>query len=182
MPNNFQNLIPMKIGILLALLTLTYGFGLGGVFGAFEEDIKTHLKTKAQDVKDSIYHGDDDKIKSILDKSWVYFKRAHLHANGLGTASLAMILLLSFIQANDLFRKVTAIALGIGSLGYASFWMFAALKAPALGSTGAAKESLNWLAVPTSFLCIGGLLAVLSKFVYQAFTSKADQANVVVEL
>lgn len=177
MPNSFESLVPMKIGIFLALLTLAYGFGLGGVFGAFEDDIKGHLKSEAKNVAASIYQHDAVKMKSTLDKSWVYFKRAHLHANGLGTASLALILLLSFMQVSELFKKVTAMALGIGSLGYANFWMFAALKAPALGSTGAAKESLSWLAVPTSFLCVGGLLAVFAIFVYQAFISKVDKTS-----
>ena len=38
--------------------------------------------------------------------------------------------------------------------------MLAGLRAPSMGSTGAAKESLQWLAVPSSALCCIGLLAV----------------------
>jgi len=33
-------LLPVKYGLLFALITLVYGFGLGGTFGAFEENIK----------------------------------------------------------------------------------------------------------------------------------------------
>ena len=45
--------------------------------------------------------------------------------------------------------------MGLGSLGYSMFWMLAGMRAPGLGSTGAAKESLEWLAVPTSALETG---------------------------
>ena len=56
-------------------------------------------------------------------------------------------------------------ALGGGALGYSVFWMWAGFIAPGLGSTGAAKESLRWLAMPSAgalmlatagvaFLCI----------------------------
>jgi hypothetical protein len=39
--------------------------------------------------------------------------------------------------------------------------MFAGLRAPGLGSTGLAKERLKWLAMPTSFFCVIGLLIVV---------------------
>ena len=35
------------------------------------------------------------------------------------------------------------------------------MRAPGLGSTGAAKESLEWLALPSSALCIIGLVGVI---------------------
>ncbi len=151
----------VRIGIVLSLLTLLFGFVLGGLFGAVEGKIKGHLKEEAQAVFDTVYEGDSVKMKAVTDKSWVYFKRAHLHANGLGAISLAVIMLLMCMQTTDILKKLTAIALGLGSLGYSSFWMFAALKAPGLGSTGAAKEALTFLAVPSSGLCILGLIAVL---------------------
>ena len=46
------------------------------------------------------------------------------------------------------------------ALGYPLFWMLSALRAPGMGGTGAAKESLQWLALPSSGLCCLGLLAV----------------------
>jgi hypothetical protein len=47
--------------------------------------------------------------------------------------------------------------------------MFAGMRAPGMGSTGAAKESLAWLAIPSSGLCILGLLAVIGLAVGAAF-------------
>ncbi|KHE91775.1 MAG: hypothetical protein K8F52_07980 [Candidatus Scalindua rubra] len=151
----------VRIGVILSLLTLLLGFLLGGLFGAIEGKIKGHLKEEAQAVFDTVYEGDSAKMKIITDKSWAYFKRAHLHASGLGAISLAVILLLMFMETTWILKEVTAIFLGLGSLGYSLFWMFAALKAPGLGSTGAAKEALSFMAIPSAGMCIIGLILVL---------------------
>ena len=162
----------VRIGIVLALLTLLYGFGLGGTFGVFEDNIKGTLEASAMAVKDTVYQGDEAAMKKITGKSWTYMKRAHLHANGLGTAALAIILVLGGTRASVTIRRVVSGAIGIGALGYSSFWMFAALTAPALGSTHDAKEALDWLAIPSAGLCILGLVAVLVLFVRDLFVQR----------
>lgn len=164
-----ENLLPVKYGLLFALITLVYGFGLGGTFGVFEENIKEHLKNDARQVLDTTYNGDEAKIKVITDKSWVYFKRAHLHANGLGTASVILIILVSFLPISNKVKSINAIFLGVGSLGYSLFWMLAGLKAPGMGSTGLAKESLTWLALPSSGLCIIGLIMIVAFVIMSLF-------------
>jgi len=155
----------VRFGIFLALLTLLYGFSLGGAFGAFEDNIKGSLQATADEVKTTVYKGDEAAMKKITDKSWTYMKRAHLHANGLGTAALAIIFVLAGTSASSRLKGVISGALGIGALGYSSFWMFAAQRAPAMASTHDAKESLSWLAIPSAGLCILGLIAVMVLFV-----------------
>jgi hypothetical protein len=123
-------------------------------------------------VKDTVYQGDEAAMKKITAKSWTYMKRAHLHANGLGTAALAIIFVLAGTRASSRVRGVISTALGLGALGYASFWMFAALTAPALGSTHDAKEALSWLAIPTAGLLILGLIAVLVLFARDQFMDR----------
>ena len=177
MGGSIGNLTDARIGAILALATLLYGFGLGGTFGLFEDNIKGHLKGEAQEVLDTKYGGDPAAMKKVTDKSWVYFKRAHLHANGLGTASLAMILLLSALSIGRQARKLTALALGMGSLGYPLFWMLSGLRAPGMGGTGAAKESLQWLAVPSSGLCLIGLVAVIVLTGRALFTKPPGHAS-----
>ncbi len=162
----------VRIGFILSLLTLLFGFILGGLFGAIESKIKGHLKEEAQAVFDTVYKGDSVKMKKITDKSWVYFKRAHLHASGLGAISLAAILLLMFMQTTLILKNITAIFLGLGSFGYSLFWMFAALKAPGLGSTGAAKEALSFLAIPSAGMCIAGLITVLVVFIKTVYCTR----------
>ena len=170
-----ENLLPVKYGLLFALITLVFGFGLGGTFGAFEENIKEHLKNNAKEVLITAYDGDEAKMKKITDKSWVYFKRAHLHANGLGTTSVILIMLVSFLPISNKIKNINAIFLGVGSLGYSLFWMLAGLKAPALGSTGLAKESLAWLALPSSGLCIIGLIMIVAFVIMSLFVKGEKQ-------
>ena len=167
-----ESLRTLRIGLLLALLAVVYGFGLGAAFGAAEDDIKAHLRADADAVFDAEYGGDEARRDKVTAKAWTYFKRAHLHANGLGTAALAMILVLAALPAGVRLRSATAIALGLGAIGYSLFWMFAGLAAPGLGSTGAAKASLEWLAIPSSGLCIIGLLLTLRGVLAAFFLSR----------
>lgn len=160
-----MDLTNLRIGIVLSLITLLFGFGLGGAFGAFEDGIKGSLKSSAEAVKGSVYEGDEAAMGKITSKAWTYYKRAHLHANGLGTTSLALILLLATFPGSVMARRLNSIALGAGALGYSSFWLFAARRAPALGSTHDAKESLSWLAIPSAGMLLLGLIAVLALFV-----------------
>lgn len=148
----------MRAGVSLALLTLLYGFGLGLSFGAAEDSIKGHLHDSAQVVLVQEYGGDQAAADKVTSKSWTYFKRAHLHANGLGTTALALIGLMALVPVPSGRRRTAALLLGAGALSYSMFWMLAGLRAPGLGSTGAAKESLAWLALPGSGACVLGLL------------------------
>lgn len=152
----------MRLGLLLAFLGTLFGFGMGGVFGAFEEPMKAGLRADAEAVLTTTYAGDAAKMKEVLDKSWAYMKRAHLHGGAIGAAALAAILAMALVGGGPaLLRKLAAIGLGIGSLGYPIFWLLAGDRAPGMGSTGAAKESLEWLAVPTSGLALLGLVLSL---------------------
>ena len=156
-----ERLRPLAPGLLLALLTLCFGFGMGGAFGAIEDSMKDGLSSSAEAVLDTVYAGDRAKMDAVVKKSWVYYKRAHLHANGLGTSALACILLLSVLGKPGPLERAGAAAFGIGALLYSVFWLMAGTTAPGLGSTGAAKESLRLIAIPGSGLCIVGLLLTL---------------------
>ncbi len=172
MQDALESLRPLRFGIVLALLTLVFGFALGAAFGAIEGDMKGYLDAEGRAVLASVYGGDANALKSVTDKAWVYFQRAHLHANGLGTTSLVLMLLLAALPAGPRTKGATSIALGLGAFGYSLYWLLAGLRAPALGSTGAAKATLEWLAIPSSALCSLGLLAVLFLSV-RAFVARA---------
>jgi hypothetical protein len=147
-------------GLLFAVLTLLFGFGLGTVFGLNEEIIKVRLKASATEVRESVYRGDDAAIKTVLDKSWVYMQRAHLHAGGLGATAVGLILLVSLISTSPRLTRAISLGLGLGGLGYSIYWLWAGFRAPALGGTGAAKESLKWLAIPSSGAVVIATVAV----------------------
>lgn len=147
-------------GLAVAILTVLFGFALGGVFGLNEDLIKDRLAGSATAVTTTVYHGDPAAAEPVVAKSWEYMQRAHLHGGGIGTAAIGMILVLLLIGTAPRTIRVVSLALGAGALGYAVFWMGAGFLAPGLGSTGAAKESLRWLAVPSAGALLLGTTAV----------------------
>ena len=148
-------------GLVLAVLTILFGQGMGIVFGLNEDAIKNRLKVSATEVRDTVYKGDDAAIKAVQDKSWTYMQRAHLHAGGMGTTALSLIVLLSVLATSRRATSAIGVALGAGGFGYSVFWMWAGFRAPALGSTGLAKESLKWLAMTSSGAFVLATIAVL---------------------
>jgi hypothetical protein len=151
-----------SLGLILAVVTLLFGQGMGIVFGLNEEAIKGSLKTSAAEVRDTVYKGDDVALKAVLEKSWVYMQRAHLHAGAMGTTAVVLIVLTCLLGLSRLVTIAIGVGLGAGGLGYSLYWMLAGFRAPALGGTGAAKESLNWLAMPASGAFVVATLAVLA--------------------
>lgn len=155
-----RQLRPALPGLFLAVLTLLFGFGLGILFGLNEDLVKDRLKASAAEVLEPVYHGDDTAAKPVLDKSWTYMKRAHLHAGSLGTAAIGMILVVCLLGTRPGITRAISLGLGVGGLGYSVFWLWAGFRAPALGSTGVAKESLKWLAMPSSGAVVVATVAV----------------------
>ena len=151
---------PALPGIFLAVLTLLFGFGLGVVFGLNEGAIKSRLAASAAAVEATVYHGDAAAAKPVLDKSWAYMQRAHLHAGALGTSAVILCVLTALVGARPVVTRTIGVALGAGALGYSVFWLWAGFRAPGLGGTGAAKESLAWLAMPSSGAVVAGTAAV----------------------
>jgi hypothetical protein len=149
-PIAVASLRPVLPGLCLSALTLLFGFGLGIVFGLNETLIKARLAAAADAAPQAVYQQDAAAKAAILDKSWTYMQRAHLHAGAMGTTAIALTLVLVLLGTTPRLARPLSLALGVGGLGYAAFWMWAGFRAPGLGSTGAAKESLKWLAMPSS--------------------------------
>jgi hypothetical protein len=147
-------------GLLLATLTLLFGMGLGVIFGLNEDAIKSRLSAAAAAAPAAVYQQDAAAIKVVLDKSWVYMQRAHLHGGSLGTIAVVLTLLVVLLGTRPLVTRAISLGLGAGGLGYSVFWLWAGFRAAALGSTGAAKESLKWLAMPSSGAVVVATIAV----------------------
>ena len=105
-----ERLRPLAPGLVLALLTLCFGFGMGGAFGAIEDSMKDGLASSAEAALETAYGGDRARMDAVVKKSWVYYKRAHLHANGLGTTALACTLLLSLLGRPGTLERAGAAA------------------------------------------------------------------------
>lgn len=150
-----------SVGLALAIITILFGQGMGIIFGLNEDAIKSRLKADAVEALGTIYQGDEVASKAVVDKSWNYMQRAHLHAGGMGTTAVALIIMLCLTSASRSVTALISAVLGAGGLGYSVFWMWAGFRAPALGSTSAAKESLKWLAMPSSGGFVLATIAVL---------------------
>jgi hypothetical protein len=172
-----SNLRTAKIGLILALLTILFGQGMGITFGLNEDAIKSRLKADAADVLETAYQGDTIASKAVVDKSWSYMKRAHLHAGGMGTTAVALIILLCLFGASRMATTQISLALGAGGLGYSIFWMWAGFRAPGMGSTGAAKESLEWLAMPSAGAFVLATIAVLIVLLVKLFTKREQEID-----
>lgn len=97
------------------MLTLLFGQGMGIVFGLNEDAIKSRLSATAAEVRETVYRSDDTAMKTVLEKSWAYMLRGHLHAGGMGTTALGLILLLNLIATPR--RLASAIGVGLGDRG-----------------------------------------------------------------
>lgn len=176
--HSFQlNLRAAAAGMILAILTILFGQGMGIVFGLNEDSIKSRLKNDAAAVHETVYQNDAIAAKTVVDKSWTYMKRAHLHAGGMGTTAVALISVLCLVGAHRKLAALISLALGAGGLGYSIFWMWAGFRAPGLGSTGAAKESLEWLAMPSSGSFVLATIAVLIVVCAWTLVGRGQQSN-----
>lgn len=154
-----------RVGAVLALCAILFGFTLGGVFGFNEAAIKGRLDARADAVMTTVYNGDVAARDAVVSKSWDYLKRAHMHGGGIGAAALAAIIMMVIIGNGDALARLSSLAMGAGALLYSVFWLMAGFKAPGLGSTAIAKESLAYIAVPGAGLSLigvaGAILVVL---------------------
>lgn len=147
-------------GLVVAVLAVLFGFVMGGMFGLNEDLIKDRLAGSAAAVTNTVYQGDPAAAEPVVAKSWEYMQRAHLHGAAIGTAAIGMILVMLLVRPAPRTIRAVGLGLGAGALGYAVFWMAAGFLAPGLGSTGAAKEALRWLAVPSAGALLIGTSAV----------------------
>jgi hypothetical protein len=180
-----SQLDPVRFGLALGLLAILYGWGLGVVFGVGEDWIRRGFVADAEAnralyVEKAVSEEDASAaIKRIDESSWRYFLRAHLHAGAIGSIALGASLVLALLSARPVFKVVASLLLGLGAVGYPLFWMWAGLRAPALGSTGAAKESLRWLAIPSAGALVAGGVLTLSLVVADLFVGRARRAALV---
>jgi len=169
--NSTKQAIPklLAMGACLALFTMLGGFLLGVAFGAKESSIKARLDNSGTAALQSVYEGDVAAKEAVVQKSWVYLKRAHLHGGAIGAAAIGTIIALILLCRLDMIAKLSALALGSGALLYSLFWLFAGIASPGLGSTSVAKESFAFIAIPGAGLCVLGMLGTIYSVVRSNF-------------
>ena len=109
--------------------------------------------------------------------TWRYWLRAHFHAGGIGGVAIGLSLVLSLLSVKPGLKTLGSSLLGIGAVGYPIFWMWAGMRAPAMGETAIAKESLSWFAIPTAGAAFAGVALTLALAIRELLLTTADTAG-----
>lgn len=151
---------PIRIGLALCLFTILFGYSIGAVFGAKNAELKSYFKEQAYVVNAEAFP-DKAEQKLNYEKAKEYSKRAHFHAAAIGSAGLATILVLGFINIEDRKKKVASLFTGIGAFGYGvGVWSLMSYVTPILGKHGA-HEAIAWLAIPAGLSLMLGTALTL---------------------
>ena len=133
-----------KFPFILTVLAMVGGVFISILFGAneslFENRIQQGLakNVKIQSIQDET--AKSEKIKSEQEKSWRYYQRYHFHANGIASLSLALLVLLAFINASKKEILIASYMISVGGFLYPFVWLLAALYGPEMGRSEA-KET-----------------------------------------
>jgi len=151
----------IRAGAVLALIAVLFGFVLGGLFGLNEDAVKGRLEASGSAVIATVYQGDVAAKDAVVAKSWDYLKRAHMHGGGIGAAALGAIAMIVLMTGMGTIARLSAVSIGAGAIVYSVFWLLAGFMAPGHGGTDAAKEALEWIAVPGAGLALMGVVGSL---------------------
>lgn len=132
---------PIFYGVILALGTIFYGEFMATSFGVYESDIKAALLEEARehtvgvtvpghaqekDLDKKVFK-DEAEARKIADKAWVYMKRAHTHAEGLGAITLVVALLIGHTALKPVFKRLFSLGISLGGLVYPLCLFYAAV-------------------------------------------------------
>ena len=173
---------PVIFGILLGLSTLLYAEFLASTFGVYEANIKHALYQEAlEHTKDVIVKGhehesdldrvvfkDREEAKKVASKAWVYLKRAHSHAEGMGVIAVALSLLIGHTLLKKKFKKIISIVVGLGSFVYPLCWLYAGTHMVDKGKE-AAKADVHFLALSSVGLYMAGLSLIFGLLLLHHF-------------
>jgi len=103
-----NDIAPVRLGLILSMVTLLFGIGMGVVFGVNEDGVRDYIK-------DGIAAHAQLHDQQSQSKIWRYAQRAHFHATGVGAFTLAMILLVGATPMARRFKAAVSTLIGVGS-------------------------------------------------------------------
>lgn len=159
----------IKYGILIAMTGILFGGLLGLSFGCCEDDIKSALKSSADAVLAEKYQGEQAQADKVIEKAWVYLKRAHLHSQTMGVIAITFSVLVAWLKLAPKLQLGISLLSGFGSLGYGIFWLLAAALAPGMGSTHDAKEAVGLVAQASGAAFFVAGVTLFTVFIYKMF-------------
>lgn len=149
---------PILVGLLFSFTAVFLGEAAGLAFSRYKNQIQETFQEEIRSHKQDVFLREREIERAVSD-TWLYAKRFHYHAMGLGALSIAMILALALTWVSDSVKRALSVALGAGAVLIPSGWFLMALKTSYMG-TAAAKMSLQMLilcCVGLHILAIGGV-------------------------
>jgi hypothetical protein len=142
-----KELKTVKLGLALVLVGLLFGVGMGIFFGVNEDAYQNYI---AQGIAANPEVHDAKSPEKI----WRYAQRAHFHATGIAAFALGLVILVMFSTLKTIYKKASAILLGLSSF-YPLSWLNMFFLAPSIGRGPAHAHILTEILAYTG---VGGLL------------------------
>jgi len=134
-------MILRKLPFIIAVLGMAGGVLIGILFGANEDFFQNRISAglaRNHDIQSISDNSEREaKIKTESAKLWRCYQRYHFHANGIAGLSLAILTLMSFIQAPHLLRFCVQYSVAVGGFLYPFVWLLIAIYGPEIGRTEA---------------------------------------------
>ena len=162
----FNDINSLRLGLVLAMLTLIFGVGMGVVFGTNEDGVKDYIAEGI--AAHPTLH--DEKSQG---KIWRYAQRAHFHATGVSAFALVLILITGLARLSPRLKFGAATLIGIGSF-YPMSWFSMFLLSPGMGRDVAHHALPTEIITLVSVGCLSvGILLVLAGVLFD-FRSRGE--------
>jgi len=142
-----EQLKPVKMGLALVFLGLTFGVGMGISFGMNEEMFQSYIERGIQAHPDIL----SEKSAGTI---WRYAQRAHFHATGIAAFSLGLVILVALSSLKTGMKSLASVLIGLSGF-YPLSWFTLFLLAPSIGTKAAHH---HFLTETFAYLGVGGLL------------------------
>ena len=143
---------------------------MGIVFGTHEDNVKGWTK-------DGVAQHQTLHDEKSFSKIWRYSQRSHFHAMGVGSTTMALIIVVGISTMRRKLKTVTSILIGLGGL-YPLSWFSMFLLAPSMGRGAAHNAFITEL---WTFLGVGGLLVGMGILVANIVFGAGQEPNEISE-
>lgn len=160
-----NQLVAVKPGLFLAMLTLVFGISMGIGFGTAEDSFKSYIE---QGVAANPSVHDSKSVSKI----WRYAQRGHFHATGIAAFTIALISVLALSTMKKSLKKIASILIGLGGF-YPLSWFTMFLLSPSLGRSAAHHHIITEL---FTYVGVAGLLSGIALLCSNLFLGMFEEA------
>ncbi|MBI5453354.1 MAG: hypothetical protein HY956_01865 [Deltaproteobacteria bacterium] len=139
--------------------------------------LKTHSHTHGGDGHNNAAKGDGASAQKgvhenpVMALAHTRLVRGHLHAMGLGLATVVISLIMAHTSAKTWIKTIASISTGLGGLIYPLAWVIMGYRTPSLG-IDAAEASVTTIAGPGVALVLLGIAAATAFLLKDMFSNR----------